>query len=167
LALALINEPELLILDEPTNGLDPSGIREIRELIRSFPAQYGITVFLSSHLLSEVEQTATHIGIINEGHLLFQDTLSKLHAQRQARVSLTVDKPQAAIRVLKEAGWIVQYRDSNRLDVFSQDNDRTADINNLLVSQGISVVHLSVEHPSLEDIFMQFTQAQNGERGLQ
>jgi ABC-2 type transport system ATP-binding protein len=163
LALALLNEPELLILDEPTNGLDPSGIREMRELIRSFPTKYGITVFLSSHLLSEVEQIATYIGIINKGHLLFQGTLSELQAQRQERISLTVDQPEAAIQILKETGWMVQSSGNNRLAVLSQGRVGTADINTLLVRQGINVVHLSVEQPSLEDIFLQLTQDQDGE----
>ncbi len=72
LALALLNKPELLILDEPTNGLDPAGIHEMRDLIRRLPEEFGVTVFLSSHLLSEVEQIAGHIGIIHESKLLFQ-----------------------------------------------------------------------------------------------
>src|SRR5262245_53764669 len=83
LALALLNKPKLLILDEPTNGLDPAGIHEMRDLIRRLPEEFGATVFLSSHLLSEVEQLATHIGIIHEGSLLFQGTLAELQAQRQ------------------------------------------------------------------------------------
>ena len=80
LALALLTKPELLILDEPTNGLDPAGIHEMRDMIRRLPAEFGVTVFLSSHLLSEVEQIASHIGIIHEGRLLFQGTLSDLQA---------------------------------------------------------------------------------------
>ena len=163
LALALLSEPELLILDEPTNGLDPSGIREMRELICSFPTQYGITVFLSSHLLSEVEQMATHIGIINKGCLLFQGTLSELQAKRQERISLTVDQSETAIQILKKAGWTTQPSGSNRLTVFADGDDVAANINTLLVRQGINVVHLSVEQPSLEDIFLQLTQDQNGE----
>src|SRR5262245_58240224 len=83
LALALLNKPELLILDEPTNGSDPAGIHEMRDLIRRLPAEFGITVFLSSHLLSEVEQIAGHIGIIHQGRLLFQGTLPELQAQRR------------------------------------------------------------------------------------
>jgi len=80
LALALLNAPQLLILDEPTNGLDPAGIHEIRELLRGMPREHGITVFLSSHLLSEVEQLAESIGIVHEGKLLFQGSLAQLRA---------------------------------------------------------------------------------------
>jgi ABC-type multidrug transport system ATPase subunit len=163
LALSLLNEPQLLILDEPTNGLDPSGIREMRELVRSLPTEYGITVFLSTHLLGEVEQIATHIGIISKGHLLFQGTLNELQAKRRERISLTVDQPKAAIQVLREAGRMVQSSGNNRLVVFTQGWVGTADINAMLVRKGINVIHLSVEQPSLEDIFLQLTQDQNGE----
>lgn len=76
IAIALLNHPKLLILDEPTNGLDPIGIQELRDLIRSFPLE-GITVILSSHILSEVEQIADHIGIISDGHLGYQGEINK------------------------------------------------------------------------------------------
>jgi ABC-2 type transport system ATP-binding protein len=95
LALALLNEPELLILDEPTNGLDPAGIHEMRDLIRRLPAEFGITVFLSSHLLNEIEQVAGCIGIINQGRLLFQGTLAELQAERQEHVTIGVERPAA------------------------------------------------------------------------
>ena len=81
LAAALLGFPRLLILDEPTNGLDPAGIQEMRELIRSLPGRFGMTVVVSSHLLSEIDQMADHVGIIREGRLVFQDTLSALHAR--------------------------------------------------------------------------------------
>jgi ABC-2 type transport system ATP-binding protein len=82
LALALLNSPELLILDEPTNGLDPAGIHEMRDLLRRMPAEHGVTVFLSSHLLSEVEQIAGSVGIIREGRMLFQGSLAELRRLR-------------------------------------------------------------------------------------
>ena len=105
LALALLGEPELLILDEPTNGLDPSGIQEMRDLIVRLPEEFGVTVFLSSHLLAEVEQVASHIGIIQEGSLRFQGTLEDLHAQMEEQVVLGVDQPEKAKHLLEEAGW--------------------------------------------------------------
>ena len=79
LAAALLGNPKVLLLDEPTNGLDPAGIQEMRELVCSLPKQYGMTVLVSSHLLSEIDQMATHVGIINQGELIFQDSLSALH----------------------------------------------------------------------------------------
>ena len=78
IASALLGNPELLILDEPTNGLDPSGIIEIRELIKCMPKEHGITIVLSSHLLSEIDQMATQVGIISKGQMIFQDSISKL-----------------------------------------------------------------------------------------
>ena len=82
--MALLAFPKLLILDEPTNGLDPAGIGEIRELIKSLPERYGITILLSSHLLSEIEQIATSVGIISEGNLLFQGSMTSLRKNRNA-----------------------------------------------------------------------------------
>lgn len=163
LALALLSKPELLILDEPTNGLDPAGMREMRELIRRFSTEYDVTIFLSSHLLSEVEQVATHIGIIHRGHLLFQGTLSELQAQRQGCVRLSVSQPDKAIRILTRAGWTVQ-RDGDFLIVMTNERTATADINNLLVQQEVQVFGLSIEQPSLEDIFLQLTEAETEER---
>jgi ABC-2 type transport system ATP-binding protein len=105
LALALLNSPDLLILDEPTNGLDPAGIHEMRDLIRGLPAEHGVTVFLSSHLLAEVEQIAGFIGIIHEGRMVFQGSLDALRASQTSRLpagaslediflSLTSGRPQ-------------------------------------------------------------------------
>src|SRR5687768_199639 len=108
LALALLSEPALLILDEPTNGLDPAGIGEMRDLIREMPEKHGITVFLSSHLLSEVEQIASHIGIVHRGKLVFEETLASLQAQREEYLALGVDQLEEAQRILGEAGWTIQ-----------------------------------------------------------
>src|SRR6187397_1428729 len=107
LALALLNKPELLILDEPTNGLDPAGIHEMRDLIRRLPEEFGVTVFLSSHLLSEVEQIATHIGIIHEGHLLFQGALAELQSKQQTQLTVGVKQLDAATEFLVNTGWNV------------------------------------------------------------
>lgn len=85
IAAALLGNPDLLILDEPTNGLDPAGIHEIRALIKDMPKQHGITVVVSSHLLSEIDQMATHVGIIDHGNVLFQDSIEQLRAQGQNR----------------------------------------------------------------------------------
>lgn len=92
IASALLGNPELLILDEPTNGLDPSGILEMRELIKAMPKQHGITVLISSHLLSEVEQMASTVGIIRQGELVFQDTIDNLRLQAQGSMSLRVSE---------------------------------------------------------------------------
>jgi ABC-type multidrug transport system ATPase subunit len=157
LALALLNEPKLLILDEPTNGLDPAGIREMRDLIKSFPIQFGVTVFLSSHLLAEVQQIASHIGIINKGKLLFQGTIRELEARRANIIRLTIDDLQKAVSALRAAGWDVKEAGNNQLSVVSKENLDAARINSLLVNRGINVLHLSTEDWSLESVFMELT----------
>jgi ABC-type multidrug transport system ATPase subunit len=157
LALALLNEPKLLILDEPTNGLDPAGIREMRDLIKSFPIQFGVTVFLSSHLLAEVQQIASHIGIINKGKLLFQGTIRELEARRANIIRLTIDDLHKAVSALRAAGWDVKEAGNNQLSVVSKENLDAARINSLLVNRGINVLHLSTEDWSLESVFMELT----------
>ena len=157
LALALLGEPELLILDEPTNGLDPAGIREMREFIRRLPQEHGITVFLSSHLLSEVEQMATHIGIIDKGRLLFQGTPDELQAQLNSQLKLGVDRPDEAARVLMQAGWSVRPNGGDRLCVAVNGQSDVAMINAQLTGGGVNVFQLSLEQPSLEDIFLELT----------
>jgi lantibiotic transport system ATP-binding protein len=157
IALALLAEPELLLLDEPTNGLDPAGIHEIRDLICRLPKEYGVTVFLSSHLLAEVELVATHITIMNRGRLLFQDTIEALHSQLQENLVLSVDQPEAASALLAQAGWRVQGSSNHHLTVPSCRESEAGRLNALLVSHGIEVTHLSVARPTLEESFLVLT----------
>jgi len=157
LALALLNKPELLILDEPTNGLDPAGIHEMRDLIRRLPEKFGVTVFLSSHLLGEVEQIATHIGIIHEGHLLFQGALSELQSKQQTRLMVGVKQVHEAMEFLVNNGWSVQRGVDDLLSVSTRAADDAVRINKLLVDRGVDVFHLAVSQQSLEDIFLNLT----------
>ncbi len=162
LAQALLSTPQLLILDEPTNGLDPAGIHEMRELLCSLPQEYGVTVFLSSHLLAEVEQVATHIGIIQQGRLRFQGTLDDLHAQMKEHAVLGVDQSEKARRLLQQTGWSVHGNGGHRLTVAANGRSDVAMINAQLVGEGVNVYHLNLEQPTLEDIFLTLT---NGEGG--
>lgn len=164
LALAMLNKPRLLVLDEPTNGLDPAGIHEMRDLIRRLPAEFGATVFLSSHLLSEVEQIASHIGIIHQGRLLFQGTLAELQAQRQEHLIIGAKQPEQAIRCLTAAGWNAQRGDDGLLTVPASTRDAASRINSLLVNQGLDVFHIALAQASLEDIFLTLTNGQSDER---
>lgn len=157
LAMALLGEAELLILDEPTNGLDPAGIREMRDLVRRLAGEQGMTVFLSSPLLSEVEQVATHVGIIHQGAMLFQGRLGELHARLQAHVILVVGNADRAEGVLGEAGWKVLSDGSGRLTVAAGTAADAAQINSQLVAAGIDVQRVSLEQPSLEDVFLTLT----------
>jgi lantibiotic transport system ATP-binding protein len=157
LAVALLNEPELLVLDEPTNGLDPAGIREIRELICALPEREGVTVFISSHLLSEVEQMATHIGIINQGQLIFQGVPDDLRSRYQEHVHVATDRLPETQSFLEKSGWPVSYNGNHHLQVKVNGPSDVALINTQLVHAGHQVYHLSLAQPSLEDIFLTLT----------
>jgi ABC-2 type transport system ATP-binding protein len=159
LAKALMGAPDLLILDEPTNGLDPAGIHELRELIRRLPGEHGVTVFLSSHLLGEVEHMATHVGIIGRGRVLFEGTLGELHGRTGERLLLEVDRPATALQLLARAGWQGAERvgEAGRIEVHIGGRDEAARINGLLVQAGVAVTELRVEQPSLEALFLQLT----------
>lgn len=154
LAAALLGSPKILLLDEPTNGLDPSGIQEMRELICSLPKQYGMTVLVSSHLLSEIDQMATHVGIINQGELIFQDTLSALHRHSRSRLRITTDNDTAALSVLLSFGLSASFEGKN-LFLKSTDNAAVIKAVNVLVQSGIGILRLSEQQMSLEDIFLQ------------
>src|SRR5262245_30057280 len=105
LALALLGQPDLLILDEPTNGMDPAGMQEVRRLIRRMPSEHGLSVFLSSHLLGETAQLATHIGIIGRGRVLFEGTLHDLHKRTRSRSYFETETSAAASDVIAKQGW--------------------------------------------------------------
>ncbi len=160
LALALLNEPQLLILDEPANGLDPAGIHEMRDLIRRLPNEFGITVFLSSHLLSEIEQVADHIGIINAGRLVFQGTLGELQSRRQPALMVGVRNPAQAQQELVAAGWTTRQIAADRLQIDAGAEDDAIAINRLLMKHRLEVFHLAVAQASLEDIFLSLTDSQ-------
>jgi lantibiotic transport system ATP-binding protein len=156
LGMALFGQPELLILDEPTNGLDPAGIHEIRELICRLPYE-GITVFLSSHLLSEIEQMATRIGIIQSGSLIFQGSPDELRSRFQDYVAVTTDRLDETCRLLNHTGWQAAHRSNNHLTIPVNGYSDAALINAELVQAGHQVYQLNLVHPSLEDIFLTLT----------
>lgn len=155
-AAALLGHPRLLLLDEPTNGLDPAGIQEMRELIRRLCEQHGITVFVSSHLLSEIDQMANHVGIINHGVLIFQDRLSALHEHSRARMLLRTTEDETALRILKQAALPCTSTHGG----LYLNTAKEADIlraGTLLFSNGLGILSLAEEQKSLEDIFLELT----------
>ena len=157
IALAILGRPELLILDEPTNGLDPAGIIEIRELIKRLPREFGISVFISSHLLSEVELVADSIAVIQSGRLKFQGTLKELQTRKQSRIRLKVNDPAGAVQILKDMGYDA-FISQDFISISTEATDDTAArINSRLVEKGFDVCHLSSEQPSLEDLFLSLT----------
>ncbi len=115
IAMALLPVPELLILDEPTNGLDPAGIHEMRELIRRMPEQDGVTVFLSSHLLTEIEQLATHIGIIDRGHVIFEGAPDELAPPTRTKPRSSQTGRDDAQQLLRAGGWASSYNGNGHL----------------------------------------------------
>ena len=154
LAAALLGNPKILLLDEPTNGLDPAGIQEMRELVCSLPKQYGMTVLVSSHLLSEIDQMATHVGIVNQGELIFQDSLSALHKHSRSRLILKTDNDAAALSVLLSFGLSASL-EGKTLCLKTTDNETVIKAVNILVQSGIGILRLNEQQMSLEDIFLQ------------
>jgi ABC-type multidrug transport system ATPase subunit len=149
LAAALLRAPKLLILDEPTNGLDPQGIHEIRELLRELNTE-GTTLFLSSHLLVEVEQLCTGVGIMDRGRLVKQDELANLLAPTGRVVVRSPD----ADRVVALFDGKVETRDGDRLAVRHAD---AAELNQLIVAAGLRVMEIAPERPTLEDVVLAVT----------
>jgi lantibiotic transport system ATP-binding protein len=156
IASALLNKPELLILDEPTNGLDPSGIIEIRELIKSLPEKYGMTILISSHLLSEIDQIATTVGIITKGKMIFQDSIEEMRMFAQQHIKLKVSQHEQAWRALLANGMKAELEDEHIL-LSDQTDQHVAEAVQLLVQQGISIYRVEEDKKSLEDIFLQMT----------
>lgn len=161
-AIALLRSPSLLILDEPTNGMDPQGVREMRELIRDLPKQTGSTVFVSSHLLGEVEQIATHVGVISKGKQLFDGSLAELMTRNRERLRISVDQPELVEGIVKEIGLdpVRSQQQPDQLTLFSpQDADAIdpAAINALLVNKGVRVRELVLTRATLEEAFLDLT----------
>ena len=156
LAAALLGYPKLLILDEPTNGLDPAGIQEMRELICSLPERFGMTVVVSSHLLSEIDQMADHVAIIREGELVFQDTLEALHGRSRHHLALRTTNNAVARAVLQERSVPCQEEEGYLILPILSD-EIAAQLTRLLGSRNLGVIRLEERQKSLEDIFLELT----------
>ncbi|UZQ49475.1 ABC transporter ATP-binding protein [Clostridium kluyveri] len=156
IAQALISKPELLILDEPTNGLDPSGIHEIRELIKNLPKIYNMTVIISSHNLSEIELTADDIGIINRGNMLFQGTLEELHSRSKSEICIGVKNLKKAAHTLNDHGYKYKIKDD---DIFVEPLEvEPYEILKQLILNDNRVFKFIEVQKSLEEIFLLLTE---------
>jgi len=156
LAAALLGYPKLLILDEPTNGLDPGGIQEMRELICSLPQKYDMTVLMSSHLLSEIDQIANNVGVIDKGALVFQGEMKALHDLSQSYILLRTLDNAIAEKELRSTG-IHTKRSDSYLRLPLMDDQSLADCIRRLILQGIQIVRIEQQSMTLEDIFLELT----------
>lgn len=155
IAIALLGKPELLILDEPTNGLDPAGIHEIRDLIKSLPDSDGITVLISSHLLSEIDQMATQVGIISDGNLIFQDSIEVLRNKSDSQIRMRVDDASKAQNILRDKfAYNIELDTDNSFIINNTDDEHISLLNNLLIDSNLSVYRIEEVKSSLEDVFL-------------
>lgn len=156
IAAALLGNPELLILDEPTNGLDPSGILEMRELIKSMPKEHGITILVSSHLLSEIDQMATEVGIISKGKMIFQDSIEAMREKSTSKIAIKVNETEQAWRMLLSKG-IQAEMENKQLYLAQASDEAVANVVTELITNRFSVYRVQEEKKSLEDIFLELT----------
>jgi len=156
IALALLPNPELLILDEPANGLDPNGIIELRHLIKSLNKQYGMTIVISSHILAEVEKTVSHLGIIYKGKMLFQGTLQELHSvqQKDAKLLIKTSDNEIAYKLL---GQYQPERIGETISLSFADMKEVAVINRTLTQNDLDVYLLNPKENDLEKLFINLT----------
>ncbi len=156
IAMALLGSPKLLILDEPTNGLDPAGIQEMRALIRNMPAATGATVLISSHLLGEMEQMVEQVGIIDHGHILFEGPLTELQRHSRGNVTLRLLDPAKAAPILRANG-LIAHGDSCVVTLPPLRDALLADLVQKLAACGAGVVELTPHTKTLEEIFLSLT----------
>ena len=163
LARALLHEPELLVLDEPANGLDPAGVVEIRDLLTSLTEERGVTVFMSSHILTEVDRLATRIGIIHRGRLIEELDTEALEKLRSKRLEIRVRDLGAAQAGLMAAGYTVSLNEETLLIGDRRAVECPDEIARILVEAGAPPVRLAVEQQNLEEHFLQLTSASIGQ----
>jgi len=157
IAQALISDPELLLLDEPTNGLDPNGIIEIRNLMIELATKHEKTILVSSHLLAEIERTATHVGIINKGELLFQGTIEELHLLSKPMLEIEVDDIESAIFLIAKSGYEIITQTDKKITLPFISTQNSGELNTLLVKNGFTVSSLYKQRKDLENLFLDIT----------
>lgn len=157
IAQALISDPELLLLDEPTNGLDPNGIIEVRNLMIDLATKHQKTILVSSHLLAEIERTATHVGIINKGELLFQGTIDELHLLSKPVLEIEVDNIENASSLIAKSGYKIIDQTDRKITVPFISPQNSGDLNTLLIQNGFTVSSLYQQRKDLENLFLDIT----------
>jgi ABC-type multidrug transport system ATPase subunit len=159
IALALLGDPKLLLLDEPTNGLDPNGIIEIRELLMKLVREHGKTVFISSHLLAEINKMATHVGIIHKGKMMFQGSIDELEAMSKPLIEIELaGKTTEAAELLNATGHTVVEAKKEKLFIEYLSKQQVGQINALLNQKGFTVYSIIKVQKDLEELFLAITQ---------
>ncbi|MBL0357464.1 MAG: ATP-binding cassette domain-containing protein [Chitinophagaceae bacterium] len=158
IAVAILNSPSLLVLDEPTNGLDPNGIIEMRELLKHINRHQGVTILVSSHLLTEIEKLVTHVGVIHKGSLLFQGTLAELQSKQlqQSVLAFETGNDVMALRIIRD-NELSATIDNGRIVMEMMEKEKVAFVNEQLVNNGVSVYSISITKNDLETIFINLT----------
>jgi ABC-type multidrug transport system ATPase subunit len=162
IAIALLHNPSLLILDEPTNGLDPNGILEVRELLKKLNASQKITVLVSSHLLAEVEKLVSHLGIIHKGSILFQGTLDELHKKQNQSsvVRFTTSNAEKTAEIIRSQNFNPTITNGS-VSIPVTEKEKVGVLNTNLVNNGIQVYEITIIKNDLETIFMDLTNKSN------
>ena len=158
IGLALLDDPELLILDEPTNGLDPNGIIEVRNLIKELAEKQQKTIFISSHLLAEIEKIATHVGIINKGKMLFQGSINELQSLKTSQIIIETSDNQAALMLLQ--GKYPDVKLDLNVHIPFENIEQMGFINHFLIQNGLIVYSIYQQKKDLESLFLDITNSQ-------
>jgi ABC-2 type transport system ATP-binding protein len=156
LARALLHRPQLLILDEPANGLDPAGIVEVRKLLRNLVTEHGVTVFVSSHILTEIDQLADRIGIVHQGRLLEEVDRGQLKAEEHSYVKVSTTRPKEAAACLTRAGYARLEQVDSQVRVFAS-SGRVPDIARVLLEAGLDFAEIAPIEEDLEAHFLRLT----------
>lgn len=157
IAQALLTQPDLIILDEPTSGLDPQGMKEVRELIKRLSSESGMTIFLSSHLLSEVELVATRMAVINRGELIVQGLVSELLDREETDYFIQVSPPESAVELIRSLPWVeILSTQTGKIEV-RLEPQRSSELNRLLVINHVEVSSF-YPHRTLEEYFLKITE---------
>jgi len=161
LAHALLGKPKLLILDEPTNGLDPEGINDIRRLLMHLPGSANCSIFFSSHQLDEVEKTASHLALLRNGRIQFQSSISDLARQHESILCMDVCDADKAQTLLNELGYTTEISDAHHLRISSISRKAAGDVHASLIHAGLHLYESTYQKPSLEAWFLNSTDTGN------
>ncbi len=162
IAQTLLHEPQLLILDEPANGLDPEGMQELRFFLRRMASEHGLTILISSHILTELEQVANRVGIISKGRMRYEGALEDLKRRERASLLLRVNSTEQTLAIFRSASYKAKRVAEKTVSVEVERGEDAAEVNELLVRQGVLVYHLSMEQANLEHAFLELIREDRG-----